>query len=71
MSTTDTLTDVIPSATPSDAEIAAWHALPRDEQLRRLRAAVTHPDATTVSSGGMADVWDKIKARRHQQLIAD
>ncbi len=65
MTTTDTITDVMPFATPSEADIAAWNALPRDEQLLRLRAAVTHPDATTASSGGMADVWTQIKARRN------
>ena len=59
-----TITDVMPSATPSDEDIAEWKALPRDEQLRRLRLEVTHPDACTAGPHSMADVWDKIKARR-------
>jgi hypothetical protein len=34
----DNLSDVMPSATPSEEDIRRWEALPRDEQLRRLRA---------------------------------
>ena len=41
----DTLTRVMPSAAPTDAEIAAWQALPRDEQLARLKEALNHPDS--------------------------
>ena len=33
----DTLTRVMPSATPTDEEIAAWNELPRAEQLKRYR----------------------------------
>lgn len=57
---------VLSSATPTEAEIAAWHDLPCDEQLRRLRAAVTHRDACTVSPGGMDDVWAQTNARRQR-----
>jgi len=46
----------MPSATPSEAEIAAWQALPRDEQLRRLRLALAHPDCDRVSASTMDDI---------------
>jgi uncharacterized protein YbaP (TraB family) len=61
----DTLTKVIPSATPTDEEIAAWNELPRDEQLRRLRLDLTHPDACVPSTHSMADIWAKIRERRN------
>jgi hypothetical protein len=57
--------NVKPSATPSDAEIAAWQALPRHEQLRRLREELSRPDACVAGQSEMSDVWAKIKARRH------
>jgi hypothetical protein len=46
----------MPSATPTEAEIAAWNDLPREEQLRRLRQALTHPDCGIASSDSMADI---------------
>jgi hypothetical protein len=59
----DLLIDVMPSATPTEAELAAWAALSRDEQLRRLRACLTHPDATTPSSATMTDILARAHAR--------
>lgn len=56
MSDTETIPDVMPSATPSEAEIAAWQALPRDEQLRRMRLALAHPDTSAVSTASMDDI---------------
>jgi hypothetical protein len=41
MKSTDAIADVMPSATPTEEEIRAWEALPRDEQLRRMRAVLT------------------------------
>lgn len=61
---TTALNDVKPSATPSDQEIAAWKSLPRDEQLRRLREELMHPDGCVAGPSGMAEIWAKIKARR-------
>ena len=40
MTDTTTLSDVQPKAVMSEAEIAAWEALPADVQLARLRAAI-------------------------------
>ena len=59
---TGKLTDVMPSATPSDEEVRKWEALPRDEQLRRLRAALTHPDCASAAPGSMNDVLEAARA---------
>lgn len=61
--TTEKLTDVMPSATPSEEDIRKWEALPRDEQLRRLRAALTHPDCTTATPDSMSDVLAAARSR--------
>ena len=61
--TTDKLADVMPSATPSEDDIRRWEALPRDEQLRRLRAALEHPDCATATPDSMNDVLAAARAR--------
>jgi hypothetical protein len=58
----ETLSRVAPSAAPSDDEIAAWQTLPRDEQLRRLQARLTHPDCATVSDATMSDILSRAQA---------
>ena len=62
-SKTDTLDHINPSATPSEEEISAWEALPRDEQLRRLRAALAHPDCGTATTATMSEVLSEARAR--------
>jgi hypothetical protein len=57
---------VMPSATPSDEEIRAWEALPRGEQLLRLRAALTQPDCAIATSDTMADIL--AEATAHSDL---
>jgi hypothetical protein len=59
---TTILPDVMPSTTPSEAEIAAWQALPRDEQLRRLQLALSHPDCDRVSTATTDDIRAKGQA---------
>jgi hypothetical protein len=61
--TPDSLADLMPSATPSEEDIRRWEALPRDEQLRRLRAALTHPDCSTVTSDSMSEVLSAARAQ--------
>jgi hypothetical protein len=57
----DTLTDaVMPSATPTEEEIAAWQELPRDEQLRRMRQMLTSREASTPCNTTMAEIWAEI-----------
>jgi hypothetical protein len=60
--TSVTVDRLLPSATPSKAEIRAWNALPRDEQVRRMREALTHPDCSTPSSRSMAEVLAEARA---------
>lgn len=62
MEEAETISDAMPSATPTEAEIAAWNALPRDEQLRRLRAALAHPDCSIVGTASMDDIRDRGRA---------
>jgi hypothetical protein len=45
-----------PSALPpTEAELTAWRALSRDEQLDRYREALQAPEAGRVSQATMAD----------------
>lgn len=69
---TDTITfpDVMPSATPTEAEIAAWKSLPRDEQLRRLRLELDHPDCSVVSTATMDDITAKGRALAEKLRVA-
>jgi hypothetical protein len=55
--------DVMPSATPSEEDIRAWEALPRDEQVRRMRATLTHPDCSTATDDSMGDILAAARAR--------
>jgi hypothetical protein len=54
---------VVPSATPNEDDIRAWEALPRDEQLRRLRESLTHPDCSTAVSDTMSEILELARAR--------
>jgi hypothetical protein len=54
---------VMPSATPTDDEVRIWQALPRDEQLRRLRAALTHPHCTAVTTASIDEILAEARAR--------
>ena len=61
--TSDVLAEVMPTATPSDEDVRKWEALPRDEQVRRLRAALTQPDCLAATSDTMSDILAKARAR--------
>lgn len=55
----DTLTthsDVVPSAAPSEAEIAAWQELPRDERLHRLQLSLRDPDCDIATTTTVAEI---------------
>ena len=59
-----TTTRAIPSPLPpTEAELAAWNALTRDEQLARYREYLAHPDGDRVSGASMADVLAEARAR--------
>jgi hypothetical protein len=53
---------------PTKAELAAWHALSRDEQLARYRELLQAPEAGRESNATMADVLiaarQRVAARR-------
>jgi hypothetical protein len=60
----DIATRPIPSALPpTEAELAAWRALSRDEQLARYREALNAPDAARVGEATMADVLTAARRR--------
>jgi hypothetical protein len=67
--TTDKPTQVLPSATPTEADLAAWAALPRDEQVRRYRELFEHADCNTFSADTPEDILaaarQRVAARRH------
>jgi hypothetical protein len=63
MSQTTDKPTVMPSATPTEAELAAWAALPRDEQIRRYQEALAHPDCSTATNDTMSDVLATARLR--------
>lgn len=70
MTTTNvTRTDAMPSATPTEAELAAWAALSREAQVSRYREALTHPDCSAVTDDSMGDILaaarERVAARGH------
>lgn len=60
---TDKLAGVMPSATPTEAELEAWAALPRDEQIARYREALAHPDCNTATDDSMSDILAAARQR--------
>jgi hypothetical protein len=61
---TETRTDAVPSALPpTEAELAAWNALTRDEQIARYRAVLTSPPCQTVTTASMDDIRDAARQR--------
>ena len=59
----DALERVLPSASPSEEDVRAWEALSRDEQLRLLRAALSHPDCAQVSAATMSEILAEARRR--------
>jgi hypothetical protein len=53
---------VMTSATPTEDEIAGWQQLPRDERLRRMRQALTSPEASAPCTTTMTEVWAEIES---------
>jgi hypothetical protein len=48
---------------PTEAGLAEWNALSRDEQIARYREYLTHPDCERVSKASMADVLTAARER--------
>lgn len=59
----DVKDDIMPSATPSEDEIRRWNALPRDEQLSRLRQALIEAEQSGISDRSMDDIKAAARAR--------
>jgi hypothetical protein len=67
---TDSQTRAMPSPLPpTEAELAEWNALSREEQVRRYREALSHPDCDVVTDTTMAEILveaqARVAARRH------
>jgi len=52
----------VPSATPTEVEIAAWAAIPRDEQIRRYQQLFKQSDCNVFTTNTPDDI--RIAARR-------
>jgi hypothetical protein len=61
--TTDKPTRVMPSDTPTEAELAAWAALPRDEQVRRYQEMFKHPDCNNFTADTPDDILTAVRQR--------
>jgi hypothetical protein len=60
---------LMPSATPTEPEpdIAEWQALPRDEQLRRLRQALAQADVDTVNTATLESIRERGRTKAAAQ----
>ncbi|MGD9656973.1 MAG: hypothetical protein AB7U61_04920 [Methylocystis sp.] len=58
---------VMPSATPTEAELEDWRRLPRDEQLRRLREVLANGDAAAASDTPMDEILSEARHRADQR----
>jgi hypothetical protein len=64
MGKAETLSDVEPKAVMTDAEIAAWDALPAAVQLERMRAAIDKGMDGPAAPLDMGGVWREALARQ-------
>jgi len=59
---TDATTRAMPSALPpSEAELAEWQSLSREEQIARYREVLEHPDSLRISDSTVSDVLAKAR----------
>jgi hypothetical protein len=61
--TTNRSTLTFPSATPTEAELAEWATLPRDEQMRRYQDLFRHTDCNTFTTDLPDDILDAARKR--------
>ena len=61
---TDVKTRAKPShLAPTEAELEAWNALTRDEQLARYRESLADPDCDRISGASMAEILAEARER--------
>ena len=60
---TNIIDDVQPKAVMSPEELERWNALPPEEQLERLRAAIQRGIDSGSAELDMNQIWDRIRAR--------
>ena len=67
--TTDQFANIAPSATPTEAELEAWAALSRDEQVRRYRELFAQADCNSFTTDTPDDILaaarQRVAQRRH------
>ena len=67
--TTKTADDIQPKAVMSPDEQARWDALPPDEQLARLRAAIERGVDSGPTQLTMDEIWARLRARHHDAKL--
>jgi hypothetical protein len=67
--TTRTADDIQPKAVMSAEEQARWDALPPDEQLARLRAAIERGVVSGPANATMDEIWARLRARHHDAKL--
>jgi hypothetical protein len=66
---TKTVDDIQPKAVMSPDEQARWDALPPEEQLARLRAAIERGVDSGAADVTMDDIWARLRARHHDAKL--
>jgi hypothetical protein len=66
---TKTADDIQPKAVMSPEEQARWDALPPEEQLARLRAAIERGVNSGPAKLTMDEIWAKLRARHHDAKL--
>lgn len=51
-------------ATPTEADLAEWRAMTRDEQLAAFQELAHHPKTTTPSKRTVDDILAEVRAKR-------
>jgi len=67
--TTKTADDIQPKAVMSPDEQARWDALPPEEQLARLRAAIECGVDSGPAPVTMDEIWARLRARHHDAKL--
>jgi hypothetical protein len=69
MMVTKTVDDIQPKAVMNPDEQARWDALPPEEQLARLRAAIERGIDSGPTDVTMDEIWAELQARHHDAKL--